>query len=82
MHRFSHQGEENNYFKALKNNFCSMKKMLLIVAVAFAAMSCGNKCCEKKCCQEAEAAEAVEVVEADSVVVEAAEAEVEAPAAE
>ena len=33
-----------------------MKKMLLIVAVAFAAMSCGNKC-DKKCCeQEAEAA--------------------------
>ena len=54
--------------------------MLLIVAVAFAAMSCGNKC-EKKCCQEAEAAEAVEVVEADSTAVEA-EAEVEAPAEE
>ncbi len=51
-----------------------MKKMLLIVAVAFAAMSCGNKCCEKKCCQEAEAAEAVEVVEvaeADSLAAEA-----------
>ena len=29
-----------------------MKKMLLIVAVAFAAMSCGNKCCQKKCCQD------------------------------
>ena len=26
--------------------------MLLIVAVAFAAMSCGNKCCDKKCCQD------------------------------
>ena len=26
--------------------------MLLIVAVAFAAMSCGNKCCQKKCCQD------------------------------
>ena len=30
-----------------------MKKMILVVAVALAAMSCGNKC-EKKCCQEAE----------------------------
>lgn len=61
-----------------------MKKMLLIVAVAFAAMSCGNKCCEKKCCQEAEAAvEAVEVVEADSLAAEAeAEAEVVEAAAE
>ena len=64
-----------------------MKKMLLIVAVAFAAMSCGNKGCEKKCCQEAEAAEAVEVVEvaeADSLAAEAevveAPAEAEAPA--
>ena len=55
-----------------------MKKMLLIVAVAFAAMSCGNKC-DKKCCeQEAEAA-AVEVVEADTLAAEEAEA-VEAPA--
>ena len=52
--------------------------MLLIVAVAFAAMSCGNKC-EKKCCQEAEAAQETEVVAADSI---AAEAEVEAPAEE
>ena len=52
--------------------------MLLIVAVAFAAMSCGNKC-DKKCCeQEAEAA-AVEVVEADTLAAEEAEA-VEAPA--
>ena len=42
-----------------------MKKMLLIVAVAFAAMACGNKC-DKKCCEaEAEAeAPAVEAVEA------------------
>ena len=57
-----------------------MKKMLLIVAVAFAAMSCGNKNCEKKCCQEAEAA--VEVVEADTLAADVeAEAEVvEAPA--
>ena len=41
-----------------------MKKMLLIVAVAFAAMSCGNKCCEKKCCQDTVANATVEVVEA------------------
>ena len=41
--------------------------MLLIVAVAFAAMSCGNKCCDKKCCQDT-----VEVVEAEAAV-EAAE---------
>ncbi|MCR5533462.1 MAG: hypothetical protein K6F10_06240 [Paludibacteraceae bacterium] len=41
-----------------------MKKMLLIVAVAFAAMSCGNKCCDKKCCQDTAAADTVEVVEA------------------
>ena len=40
-----------------------MKKMLLIVAVAFAAMSCGNKCCEKKCCQDTAAQETVQVVE-------------------
>lgn len=33
-----------------------MKKMILVVAVAFAAMSCGSKC-DKKCCQEAEAAQ-------------------------
>lgn len=55
-----------------------MKKMLLIVAVAFAAMSCGNKNCEKKCCQEAEAAQAaqaVEVAEADSAAVEVVEVE-------
>lgn len=50
-----------------------MKKMLLIVAVAFAAMSCGNKCCEKKssqdtCCHQ----DTVEVVEAEAAV-EAAE---------
>ena len=29
-----------------------MKKMLLIVAVAFAAMSCGNQCRQQKCCQD------------------------------
>jgi hypothetical protein len=46
-----------------------MKKMLLIVAVAFAAMSCGNKCCEKKCCQDTVANDTVEeVVEAAEVV--------------
>ncbi len=67
MHRFSQKGEDINYFKALKNNFCSMKKMLLIVAVAFAAMSCGNKCCDKKCCQDTTAEETVEVVEAVEV---------------
>lgn len=53
-----------------------MKKMLLIVAVAFAAMACGNKC-DKKCCEgEAEAA-AVEVVaeEAPAAEEEAAPAE-------
>ena len=54
--------------------------MLLIVAVAFAAMSCGNKC-DKKCCeQEAEAA-AVEVVAEEAPVAEEAEA-VEAAAEE
>ena len=43
--------------------------MLLIVAVAFAAMSCGNKCCEKKCCQDTVANDTVEeVVEAAEVV--------------
>ena len=58
-----------------------MKKMLLIVAVALAAMSCGNKC-EKKCCQEAEAP-AVEAVEAPAVeAVEAPAAEEEAAPAE
>ena len=45
--------------------------MLLIVAVAFAAMSCGNKCCKKACCQDTCANDTVEVVEA----VEVAEAE-------
>jgi len=48
-----------------------MKKMLLIVAVAFVAMSCGNKCCKKACCQDTCAQDTVEVVEA----VEVAEAE-------
>ena len=46
-----------------------MKKMLLIVAVAFAAMSCGNKCCDKKCAQDTVATDTVEeVVEAAEVV--------------
>ena len=44
-----------------------MKKMLLIAAVAFVAMSCGNKCCQKKCCQDTVAADTVEVVEAVEV---------------
>ena len=48
-----------------------MKKMLLIVAVAFAAMSCGNKCCDKKCCQDTVANDTVEeVVEVVEVVAE------------
>lgn len=58
-----------------------MKKMLLIVAVAFAAMACGNKC-DKKCCEaEAEAP----VVEAEAPAVEEAAPAVdvvEAPAEE
>ena len=44
-----------------------MKKILLIVAVAFVAMSCGNKCCEKKCCQDTCCHDTVEVVEAVEV---------------
>ena len=48
--------------------------MLLIVAVAFAAMSCGNKCCDKKCCQDTVANDTVEeVVEAAEVDEVAAE---------
>ena len=42
--------------------------MLLIVAVAFAAMSCGNKCCN----QDTVANDTVEVVEAVEVAEEAA----------
>jgi len=45
-----------------------MKKMLLIVAVAFAAMSCGHKCCEKKCCKDTCCHDTVEVVEAEAAV--------------
>ena len=48
--------------------------MLLIVAVALAAMSCGNKscnkCAEKECCQDSAAcchADSVEVVDAAEV---------------
>jgi hypothetical protein len=64
-----------------------MKKMLLIVAVAFAAMSCGNKACDGKCCQEQDsvAVEAVEAPAEEVEAVEAVEAEaevVEAPAEE
>ncbi|MBR7153810.1 MAG: hypothetical protein IKD12_00690 [Paludibacteraceae bacterium] len=45
-----------------------MKKMLLIVAVAFAAMSCGNKCCNKCCENDTTATDTVEVVEAEAAV--------------
>ena len=50
-----------------------MKKMLLIVAVALVAMSCGKKCCDKKCCQDTCCQDTVEVVEAAEVVEVAAE---------
>ena len=40
-----------------------MKKMLLIVAVAFVAMSCGNKCCHKCCANDTTATDTVEAVE-------------------
>ena len=42
--------------------------MLLIVAVAFAAMSCGNKCCNKCCNADTTATDTVEVVEAEAAV--------------
>ena len=42
--------------------------MLLIVAVAFAAMSCGHKCCGHKCCQDTCCHDTVEVVEAEAAV--------------
>ena len=48
-----------------------MKKMLLIVAVAFAAMSCGNKCCNKCAENDTTATDTVEVVEAEAVEVAA-----------
>ncbi len=58
----------------LKIFFKNMKKMLLIVAVAFAAMSCGNKCCDKQVAQDTVANDTVEeVVEAAEVVEVAAE---------
>lgn len=60
---FAKRRRINTIFK-LKKTIYRMKKMLLIVAVAFAAMSCGNKCCDKKCCQDTAAADTVEVVEA------------------
>ena len=52
-----------------------MKKMLVIAAVAFVAMSCcGKKSCDKKCCQDTVANDTVEeVVEAAEVVEVAAE---------
>ena len=61
-----------------------MKKMLLIVAVALAAMSCGNKCCDKKsaekeCCKDSVACCQKAAACCDSAAVEAP---VEAPAAE
>ena len=60
-----------------------MKKMLLIVAVAFAAMACGNKC-DKKCCEAEAEAPVVEAeapaVEAEAPVEEAAPAEEADPA--
>ena len=58
-----------------------MKKMLLIVAVAFAAMSCGNKC-DKKCCEAEAEAPAVEAVEAPAEEAAPAVDVVEAPAEE
>ena len=71
MQRFSQKGEEITQFLSLKKHYKRMKKMLLIVAVAFAAMSCGNKCCDKKCCQDTAAVDTVEVVEAEAVEVAA-----------
>ena len=58
-----------------------MKKMLLIVAVAFAAMACGNKC-DKKCCEAEAEAPAVEAVEAPAEEAAPAVEAVEAPAEE
>ena len=80
LQRFSQKGEDITSFLSLKNTF-SMKKMLLIVAVAFAAMACGNKC-DKKCC-EAEAEAPVEVVAEEAAAEEEAapvEEAAEAPA--
>ena len=72
MHPIFAKRRNENDFKALKtNNLSSMKKMLLIVAVAFVAASCGNKCCNKCCENDTTANDTVEVVEA----VEVAEAE-------
>ena len=75
MQRFSQKGEEISDFKALKIKKIAsiMKKMLLIVAVAFAAISCGNKCCNKCCNADTTATDTVEVVE--EVVVDEAAAE-------
>lgn len=58
-----------------------MKKMLLIVAVAFAAMACGNKC-DKKCCEAEAEAPAVEAVEAPAEEEAAPAVEAEAPVEE
>lgn len=55
--------------------------MLLIVAVAFAAISCCGKCGEKKCCDKCcKDSAAVCCQAADSAAVEVVEAEAEAPA--
>ena len=53
--------------------------MLIIVAVAFAAISCCGKCGEKKCCEQkcCQDSAAVEVV-ADSAAVVAEEAPAQA----
>ena len=56
-----------------------MKKMLIIVAVAFATISCcgkcgEKKCCEHKCCQDSAAA----CCHADSAAIVAEEAPAEA----
>ena len=56
--------------------------MLLIVAVAFAAISCCGKCGEKKCCDKCCQDSAACCQAADSAAVEVVEAEAEAPAAE
>ena len=66
-------------FHDFKKSFKIMKKMLIIVAVAFAAISCCGKCGEKKCCEQkcCQDSAAVEVV-ADSAAVVAEEAPAQA----
>jgi hypothetical protein len=67
---FAKRRRLNGFFRL--KSFKIMKKMLLIVAVAFAAMSCGNKCCNKCCNQDTVANDTVEVVEAVEVAEDAA----------